>query len=105
MNPVERANFSRDLASHLSDEFAFKCIPTAWKKPLAFGWQKFTRTYDGPLWNDSNGTGIITGAVSGITVILSRRRGWFWSLLSRLRSIYTAVSLIIIVGLAISLIV
>jgi len=69
MNPVEQANYSRELAEHLTEEHGFVCLPTSWKKPLPYSWQTLRKTYTGDLWNESNGTGVVTGRASGITVI------------------------------------
>ena len=68
-SPIDVALYSRALANHLVEKHGFICIPTKFKAPMLFGWQKRTKPYDGPLWNDCNGVGMKTGREAGITVI------------------------------------
>ena len=68
-SPTEVAVYSRALAKHLHEEHGFICLPTRYKAPTLGGWQKRTKPYDGPLWNDANGCGMKTGREAGITVI------------------------------------
>ena len=73
------AEDSKRLGERLTDDHGFVAIPTRNKRPLPRGWQNYSRTYNGPLWQNANGCGLLTGEESGITVIDidAPDRDWF----------------------------